>query len=114
MSYKLHSPTNDTRDVLGATKMLSERIFQENINFIKAGVMLSDFYDEGIYQGDLFRTVSPRLGSKELMLTVDKINSSGIGKITFAAQGIKKTWSMKRFLQSPRYLTNWEEMPIVK
>jgi DNA polymerase V len=48
------------------------------------------------------------------MLTVDKINSSGIGKITFAAQGIKKTWSMKRFLQSPRYLTSWEEMPIVK
>ena len=50
----------------------------------------------------------------ELMLTVDKINSSGIGKITFAAQGIKKTWSMKRFLQSPRYLTNWQEMPTVK
>ena len=43
-----------------------------------------------------------------------KINSSGIGRITFAAQGIKRTWSMKRFLQSPRYLTNWEEMPIVK
>ena len=114
MSYKLHSPTNDTRDVLRATKMLSGEIFKKNINFIKAGVMLSDFYDEGVYQGDLFRVMSNRSGGKELMLTVDKINSSGIGKITFAAQGIKKTWSMKRFLQSPRYLTNWEEMPIVK
>ena len=29
MSYKLSSPTNDTRDVLGATKMLSKRIFKE-------------------------------------------------------------------------------------
>jgi len=114
MSYKLHSPTSDTRDVLRAAKMLSEKVFRKNINFIKAGVMLSDFYDEGVYQGDLFRAMSSRSGSKELMLTVDKINSSGIGKITFAAQGIKKTWSMKRFLQSPRYLTNWEEMPIVK
>jgi DNA polymerase V len=94
--------------------MLSEKVFRKNINFIKAGVMLSDFYDEGVYQGDLFRAMSNRSGSKELMLTVDKINSSGIGKITFAAQGIKKTWSMKRFLQSPRYLTSWEEMPIVK
>jgi len=114
MSYKLHSPTNDTRDVLRATKMLSERVFKKNINFIKAGVMLSDFYDEGVYQGDLFRSMRKRSGSKELMMTVDRINSSGIGKITFAAQGIKKTWSMKRFLQSPRYLTSWEEMPIVK
>ena len=57
MSYKLHSPTNDTRDILRATKMLSERVFKKNINFIKAGVMLSDFYDKGVYQGDLFRSM---------------------------------------------------------
>ena len=113
-SYKLFSPTNDTRDILNATRYLTEKLFKKDINFIKAGVMLSDFYDEGIYQGDLFRVFNGREDSKKLMTTIDKINSSGIGKITFASQGIKKSWAMKRLLKSPRYLTSWEEMPVVK
>ena len=113
-SYKLFSPTNDTRDILNATRHLTEQLFKKDINFIKAGVMLSDFYDEGVYQGDLFRTFNGRDDSKKLMMTIDKINSSGIGKVTFASQGIKKSWSMRRLLKSPRYLTSWEEMPIVK
>ena len=50
-----------------------------------------------------------RVNSKELMKTIDKINSSGVGKITFASQGITKSWS-GRLLKSPRYLTSWEEM----
>ena len=113
-SYRLFSPTNDTRDILNATRQLTKQMFQTNINFIKAGVMLSDFYDEGVYQGDLFRTIDKRINSEELMTTIDKINTSGIGKVTFASQGIKKSWSMRRLLKSPRYLTNWEEMPVVK
>lgn len=113
-SYKLFSPTNDTRDILNATRQLTRQIFKTNINFIKAGVMLSDFYDEGVHQGDLFRMADKRINSKELMATIDKINNSGVGKITFASQGIKKKWSMRRLLKSPRYLTNWEEMPVVR
>jgi DNA polymerase V len=45
---------------------------------------------------------------------IDSINRSGIGRITFAAQGIEKSWSMKRDFQSPRYSTNWEELLVVK
>mgnify|MGYP001212936916 FL=1 len=113
-SYKLFSPTNDTRDILNIARYLTKEIFKADINFIKAGVMLSDFYDEGVYQGDLFRPIDQRVNSKKLMTTVDRINNSGIGKVTFASQGIKKTWSMRRQLKSPRYLTNWEEIPVVK
>jgi DNA polymerase V len=93
---------------------MTEQLFKENINFIKAGVMLSDFYDEGIYQGDLFRNIDERMNSKKLMTTIDEINTSGIGKVAFASQGIKKSWSMRRLLKSPRYLTNWKEIPIVR
>jgi DNA polymerase V len=48
------------------------------------------------------------------MTTIDEINTSGIGKVAFASQGIKKSWSMRRLLKSPRYLTNWKEIPIVR
>ena len=112
-SYRLFSPTNDTRDILNATRQLTKQIFKPHINFIKAGVMLSDFYDEDVYQGDLLRIRDKRINSKELMTTIDTINSSGIGKVTFASHGIKKSWSMRRLLKSPRYLTSWEEMPTV-
>ena len=113
-SCQLFAPTNDTRDVLNAARQLTRQVFRENTNFVKAGVMLSDFYDEGVYQGDLFKSIDRRINSKELMTTIDKVNASGIGKITFASQGIKKSWSMRRLLKSPRYLTNWEEIPIVR
>ena len=76
--------------------------------------MLNDFYDEGVYQDDLFKKNNKKAHSEGLMATIDKINNSGTGKIIFASQGIEKTWSMKRLLKSPRYLTNWEEIPTVK
>ena len=113
-SYKLFYPTSDTRNILNITKQLTKQIFKPNINFIKAGVMLNDFYDEDVYQDDLFKKNNEKVRSKRLMATIDKINNSGTGKIIFASQGIEKKWSMKRLLKSPRYLTNWEEIPIVK
>ena len=115
LSYKLPYPTNDSRDILFAVKSISKKIFRENYNFIKAGVLLSDFYDEGVHQPDLFASQEKsRRGGKELMQTIDRINSSGLGKISFAAQGIKKSWSMKRQFQSPRYSTNLQELLVVK
>ena len=114
LSCKLSTPTNDTRDILHAAKLLSQRIYKEDLNFIKAGVLLSDFYDEGVCQSDFFTPHKEREGSKDLMTTIDKINRSGIGKITFAAQGIEKSWSMKRDFQSPRYSTNWSELLVVR
>ena len=45
LSCKLNTPTNDTRDILHAAKLLSQRIYKKDLNFIKAGVLLSDFYD---------------------------------------------------------------------
>ena len=114
LSCKLNLPTNDTRDILHATKMLSRRVYKKGYNFIKAGVMLSDFYDKGVYQSDFFIPDSKRPKSEKLMRMIDKINANGKNKITFAAQGIRKPWSMQRHFQSPKYTTNWDELLTVK
>jgi len=76
--------------------------------------MLSDFYDKGVYQADFFIPNSRRPKSEKLMKTIDKINASGASKITFAAQGIRKPWSMQRYFQSPKYTTNWDDLLVVK
>ena len=102
LSYKLGSPTNDTRDIVSASKSLAKNIFRNNYNFIKAGVLLSDFYDEGVRQSDFFIPHKEKIGAKKLMQTIDRINLSGIGRVSFAAQGLKQSWSMKRELKSFR------------
>ena len=76
--------------------------------------MLSDFYDKGIYQSDFFIPECKRPKSEKLMETIDKINGTGEVKVTFAAQGIKKPWSMQRYLQSPKYTTNWNDLLVVR
>ena len=114
LSCKLNLPTNDTRDILHATKMLSRKVYKSGYNFIKAGVMLSDFYDKDVYQSDFFIPDSRRPKSEKLMKTIDKINATGGNRITFAAQGIRKPWSMQRHFQSPKYTTNWNDLLVVK
>ena len=76
--------------------------------------MLSDFYDKGVHQSDFFIPDSKRPKSEKLMQTIDKINATGSNRITFAAQGIIKPWSMQRHLQSPRYTTKWDDLLVVK
>lgn len=114
LSYKLSTPTNDTRDILHTTRAITKNLFRPNINFIKAGVMLSDFYDKGISQSDFFINRNLNKDDNQLMETIDRINSTGIGRISFASQGIKKDWSMKRYMHSPRYTTNWKDLIVVK
>ena len=50
-------------------------------------------------------------GLTQLMKTIDRINKTSNGPVTFLSQGIKKEWSMKRELQSPKYTTNWNQLP---
>ena len=112
-NYQFNGPTNDTREIISAAKNIISRIYQKNTNFIKAGIILSNFFDEGVHQADLFTSWKRQPKNNVLMKTLDKINTNDKGRIIFAAQGIKKYWSMKRELHSPRYTTNWNDLPII-
>lgn len=114
ISTTLVTPSADTRDFMSLATHLLNQIWRDGYRYAKAGVMLSDFYDEGIYQGSLFEPEPPSYQSKALMTVMDKLNSSGKGKIWFASQGINQDWSMKRSLLSPQYTTNWVDLPKAK
>ncbi|MGI2138380.1 translesion error-prone DNA polymerase V subunit UmuC [Shewanella baltica] len=114
LSGSLVRPSNDTRDFVTLGQSLLQRIWREGHAYAKAGVMLGDFSGAGVFQLGLFDDVTPRPKSKELMQLLDKVNHSGHGKIWFAGQGIDPTWGMKREQLSPRYTTQWAQLPIVK
>ncbi|MEZ5530737.1 MAG: translesion error-prone DNA polymerase V subunit UmuC [Porticoccaceae bacterium] len=114
-SGELLIPSCDTRDFIELANHLLKRIWKDGFRYAKAGVMLSDFYDPGMFQPGLFDDVSTRRSnSQQLMSVLDTINQSGAGKVFFAGQGTKKDWSMKREHLSPAYTTRWDQLPRVK
>lgn len=113
-SGELLIPSCDTRDFIELANHLLKRIWKDGFRYAKAGVMLSDFYDPGMFQLGLFDDISTRSNSQQLMSVLDTINQSGAGKVFFAGQGTKKDWSMKREHLSPAYTTRWDQLPRVK
>ncbi len=113
-SGELLIPSCDTRDFIELANHLLKRIWKDGFRYAKAGVMLSDFYDPGMFQPGLFDDVSTRSNSQQLMSVLDTINQSGAGKVFFGGQGTKKDWSMKREHLSPAYTTRWDQLPRVK
>jgi len=81
---------------------------------MKAGVLLGDFFSQGVAQLNLFDEMPPRADSEVLMQLVDRINQKGRGKLWFAGQGIHKEWAMKREMLSPAYTTRLTDLPVAR
>ncbi|MFE4109931.1 translesion error-prone DNA polymerase V subunit UmuC [Kosakonia sp. YIM B13611] len=113
-SVTLMTPTNDTRDIIRAATSSLEQIWREGHRYMKAGVMLSDFFSSGVAQLNLFDENRPHANSAVLMETIDRLNTSGKGSVWFAGQGIEKNWAMKREMLSPAYTTRYSDLPVVK
>ncbi|MBU9854390.1 Y-family DNA polymerase [Rahnella bonaserana] len=111
---KLQIPTQDTRDIVAAATKCLDAIWQDGHRFQKCGVMLGDFYSQGVAQLGLFDEYQPRSNSEQLMAVLDEINHSGKGRVWFAGQGVQKSWEMKRQMLSPAYTTRFSELMRVK
>lgn len=105
--------TQDTREIVAAAMRALDTIWRPGFRYQKAGVMLNALTDRP-GQIDLFDDAPPRANADALMRVVDNINQAGLGKIWFAGQGINKEWAMKREMLSPRYTTNWHDIPEAK
>ena len=112
-SFSMLYPTNDTRDLIKHAKLLLKDLYKEGFNYNKAGIMLNNFFDETTYQLDLFKKKDRNSKDFKMMALLDQVNKSSLGQISFLAQGIKKEWSMKRQLQSPRYTTSLKDVLVV-
>ncbi|AFE58020.1 translesion error-prone DNA polymerase V subunit UmuC [Rahnella aceris] len=111
---KLQIPTQDSRDIVAAATECLDAIWQDGHRFQKCGVMIGDFYSQGVAQLGLFDEYRPRANSEQLMAVLDGINHSGKGRVWFAGQGIQKSWEMKRQMLSPAYTTRFSDLMRVK
>ncbi len=77
--------------------------------------MLAEICPDNEIQLNLFYTRRNLTGRIEIMNALDRINLTwGRDTIKYASSGIQKPWSMKRTMLTPRYTTNWNELPVAK
>ncbi len=114
-SVKLLTPSQDTRDIIGAAIHCLDKIWKPGYRYQKGGIMLGDFFSHGVAQLNLFDDNAPRANSEKLMEVLDHLNAKdGRGTLYFAGQGIQQPWHMKREMLSPRYTTRYEDLLVVK
>lgn len=107
-------PTNDTQEIIHyALKGLS-LIYKKGYKYNKAGVVATGIVPDSQIQSNLFDSQSRNLNRK-LSSSLDKLNSIyGKGKVSFATEGIEKSWKLKCEKLSNRYTTRWEEILEIK
>ncbi len=114
-SVKLLTPTQDSRDIIEAAAKCLNLIWKDGHRYQKAGIMLGDFFSQGVAQLNLFDENAPRADSEKLMSVIDLLNAKGgRGTLFFAGQGVQQQWQMKREMLSPAYTTRWNEIPAAK
>jgi DNA polymerase V len=123
----LIEPTADTGLLVNQALRGLKRINKPGYRYQKAGVMLMELGDTKTSQPDMFGPSSffalPSLPerhrgqahqkSQRLMDTLDQINRKmGRGTLRLAAEGFEHAWKVRTDYPSPRYTTQWAELPI--
>ena len=114
-SFQFPCPVDDTRSILmGANKVLS-KIFRDGYPYAKAGVLLSQFSHPAFIQKSLFEVTDQQHLRQDtnLMQTIDRLNGDQT-QIYYASQCPAGLSPIQKEMVSPKYTTNWWELPTTK
>jgi len=114
-TMRLPYPTDYTPDLLRAAVQLLERIYRPGFHYQKCGVMLMDLSPAAYHRRDLFNT-RDQVRQSRLMCALDQLNADhGAHTVHFGnLGGSRPVWAMRQAFRSPRYTTNWKELPVVR
>jgi len=115
------APSNHTATITSAAMAAFERVYRPGLHFKNAGVMLLGLARAEDAQGNLFAPPEPASDARAqaLMTAFDAINARiGRGAVRYGATGVslrgKRGVYTVQNRRSPRYTTNWAELPIVR
>jgi DNA polymerase V len=114
-SFQFPCPVDDTRSILmGANKALNT-IFRDGYPYAKAGVLLSQFSHPTFIQKSLFEIIDQQRLKQDtnLMQTIDGLNGDQT-QIYYASQCPSGSSPIQKEMVSPKYTTNWWELPTTK
>ena len=106
-------PTDDTIRIVTKAKILLRSIYRPGFAYKKAGVILLDLVSNKWRQGLLFEEHGSENRRRFVRSMEQVVFTYGSNAGFLAAQGVNCSWSMKRESRTPRYTTNWEDLPVV-
>ena len=114
ITVPLIEATDDTLALISAATKGLRKIFRTGFHYKKVGVMLTLLSNKTARQGTLFDDPAARERSARRMAVMDAINQEfGRDTLYSAAEGVAKRWAMRAGMRSPRYTTQWDELPVV-
>ena len=114
VTVSLPTATNSTQVMIRFAKLCMSCIFREGFSYKKCGVILNDLSSVDAVQLDLLSIAVDR-HDERLMSVIDSLNKRyGSGTVRFASEGMRQEWKMRSDMRSPRYTTNWNELPVVR
>ncbi len=109
----LSEPTDDPIRILSNSRRLLRDIYRRGYAYKKAGVLLLDLEHGNQRQSHLFEEHGSGKRGRLVQAMEEVTAAYGPRAAFFAAQGIDRSWSMKRRRLTPRYTTSWRELPVV-
>ncbi len=105
-------PTNNTATLLKEVATLLDTLYDPNIPYKKAGVVVRGIEPESFTTNTLF---SPVNENRELDTVTDILNERfGKGTLTHASALGSEKWRERTELKSPNYTTAWDEIATIK
>ena len=113
VQVQLPVPTSITAELTDFAMKGVDQIFRDGYMYHKVGVLLTNIIPEDTAQFGMFDT-DTRVKNRIATQIMDEINQK-MGKETLrmAASGTQRVWQMRRAMTSPRFTTNWQEIPTV-
>ncbi|MBS1169791.1 MAG: polymerase subunit UmuC [Burkholderiaceae bacterium] len=111
----LPEATGDSRVLAGAALSGLTRIFREDCHYKKAGVVLLDLSPSSVCQHRLFNPAADDARSAQLMVALDAVNARyGRDTLRLGSAGLERRWQGRSENRTPRYTTNWDELPLAR
>lgn len=102
-----------TPDLIRASLNALDKIFQKNLAYKKAGLVLHDLMDANQRQCSFLE--EDYTEKDELMKTLDHIHSRwGRDSLRYASDGLHPDWQPRSDLRSPCYTTRWNDLLEIK
>lgn len=108
----LPTGSNFTPELLKYATTALRQIYEPHCPYKKAGVIMTGLHSENERQGFLFE--QPRDLDRELRLSqiVDRLNQRyGAETLSFGLVGQDQAWRIRCNQRSPRFTTDWDELP---
>lgn len=117
VTVPLPEPTADTRLLTQWGTRILRKIYRPGFGYHKAGITLMNLVPKAQQQFSLFAKAGGAgdIKSERLMGALDNINQKfGRSTVRVAAEGIEKSWKMRRGNLSPAYTTSWDALATVR